>query len=416
MRLKKTSICILLLQIVFFFILEIGYQYFIVPRYDDYGFFFRFSPSNYVWSKVIFLFVMGLVIGFTSNDFIFALLNILISFFLIPNLILYQFMDAPIVIVLGIAAIPPITILLYRFVPSIKWKVVSDRQRLPTLFFISIILLIPFLVTFGFSISSDVLSFEKVYDVRLQSAKIGTTITDYTYSLLSTWVLPMCLIYGYWKRYWSLFLFSIVSLLYLYAISGNKVTFFVVLVVIAFLFFESFRTKTIAMLCSLIFLFAVGLLLRSYIPSIGDLLIRRFLFLPALLNIQYHEFFHDEPVYYSHSFLSSYLTYPHGEPPPKMIGDNFYKGGNMTNGIISDGYLNLGVIGIFLNSFFASTIIVFFAKLKIHPIFLGLFFLLVQKFIDTGLLTGLLTHGIFLFAVLATFLLRKTLNPINTDE
>lgn len=416
MKIKKSSIWIFLLQLIFFLILEIAYRYFIVPHYDDFGFTYDYNFERYAYGKILFLFVLAIILFLSASDFLFAILNILFSFFFIPNLILFQFMSAPIVIVLGIGFIPIFSIVLSRTLPSIKSRTITTKQRLPVLFYVSLVLLIPFLIAFGFSISSAVFSFENVYTIRAQSEHLNNVFTNYTYSLLSTWVLPLCLIYGYWKKKWLLMVFSVLALLYLYSITGNKVTFFAIFVALGFLPINTYRGKVIGMLLGLNILFVIGLIYSENIPDIGDLLIRRFLFLPALLNVQYLEFFHHAPVYYSHSFLSSFILYPYELPPPRMIGITYYHGGNMTNGIISDGYLNLGVIGIFINALLVSLIIVFFTKLKIHAIFLGLFFLLIQKFIDSGLSTALLTHGVFLFAILSLFVIKNTDQSIVQNE
>jgi hypothetical protein len=407
MKLRKSSLFVFLLQLGLSFLLEVSYFFYIEPHYNDLGFAFEFDPFRYFIGKMILIVIVPLISSLSMNELLYSILQMVVSFFLVPNLILFQFMGANPLIISGIISICLFALIFERVVPIIRWTKLVERQQMGLLFLLSAILLVPFVFTYGVHISGEVFLLD-VYDIREKSAMKSNFFTSYTYSLLSYWLLPLCLIYGSWKKNKPLTVFALMGLIYLFAITGNKITFFVIFVVISFLFFKSYRTKLIAMYVAFLAVLLLGIALSTAVPQIQDLLVRRFLLLPALLNVQYFEFFRNTPLFYSHSFLSTFFTYPYELSPPQLIGLKYYGGGNMTNGIISDGFLNLGTIGVFLHGFIASFIIVLFSKMRIGAVFLGLFFLLVQNFIDGALFTSLLTHGLFLFVLLSSLLISNT--------
>jgi hypothetical protein len=411
MKVKKSSIYIILLQIAFISILQIAYVHYIVPHYSDMHFTARSSPRHFVSGEIIFIVTLLLTNILSKNDFMLSILHMVISFFLAPNIVLFQYMQCDVMIVLGIVSIILWAFLADFIFPDLSAKGVKKSQRLSMLFMLTFLFMIPFFITFGFGISSSAFNLDTVYDIRTESNLRSNFITNYTYSLVSTWLLPLCLIFGYIRKNIMVIAVSIIGLLYMFAISGNRITLFTVLVVVAFLFFRSYRAKLLGMYAGMTVLLVLGLLFYADFPHVEDLLIRRFLFLPALLNIQYLDFFSGSPLFYSHSFLSGVLDYPFFLPPPRMIGHVYYGGeGNMTNGIVSDGFMNLGYAGIFFNAMIAGAIIAFFNKLKVDAVFFGLFFLLVQKFIDSAMFTALLTHGVLLFMAMSLLVITNTDN------
>ena len=96
-------------------------------------------------------------------------------------------------------------------------------------------------------------------------------------------------------------------------ITGNKITFFAIFSVAALSLFQNYDKKIIYILSGVLLLFSFGIIITLFsgeISFIEDLLIRRFLFTPALLNIQYFEFFENEetssclPINHASRFLA----------------------------------------------------------------------------------------------------------------
>lgn len=410
MKISISKGVIFILQIGLFVLLEVFYSKVVYPTYDDMGFKLVFQTEHFIMGWLFFVIPLALVFLIAKTDFLFSILNLLISFFLAPNVILYQYMNTDVLIALGIASIVIFSLLLQRVMPALKSQVVPLRKRNFYLLSIVSVLLIPFFLTFGLP-QSFTFSLEDVYDLRELSAGMVNKFTDYTYSLLGSWLLPTLIVIGFLRRAYFSIIFSTVAILYLFLVTGNKITLFTLFPTYGFLFFKGYTKKLTMAYIVVITIFSFGLWYSVNVEAangITDLLVRRFLFLPALLNHQYFEFFEGVPVFYSHSFLSSFFDYPYDALPPKLIGFEYYSGNNATNGIISDGFLNVGIVGVFITTSLASVIIVYFDKLKIHAAFLGVFFLLIQRFIDTSFFTLMLTHGLFLFLIIAKFLLKNT--------
>jgi len=72
--------------------------------------------------------------------------------------------------------------------------------------------------------------------------------------------------------------------------------------------------------------------------------------------------------------------------------------------------MNLGMIGPFLFVLLVGWIFKFFDALKIHPMYFGVFFLLVLTLRSSALLTAVVTHGVWALAILSYFILRNSNN------
>ncbi|WP_143152216.1 hypothetical protein [Flagellimonas taeanensis] len=156
----------------------------------------------------------------------------------------------------------------------------------------------------------------------------------------------------------------------------------------------------VALLCALIFEFNI----------LWELSFRRVLMLSALLDYCYFDFFHDNYIYWSNSFMSRFISYPYEISPDFLIGRDYFNRPlmNANVGIISDGYKNAGYWGIGINIAVVAIIISFFNSLRISPKFFGLFLLFLFSLLNSSLTTILLTHGGFLMVLIAAFLLKDT--------
>ena len=143
---------------------------------------------------------------------------------------------------------------------------------------------------------------------------------------------------------------------------------------------------------------------------LSSLISRRVFFIPALLDTYYFEFFNSKPLYWSGSFLRSLFDYPYNLKPPYLIGSEYFGRADMSanNGIISDGYANLGWIGIIINILLISFIFSFFNSLKINHKFYGIFIAFFFSIVSSYLPTVLLTHGGILLMIVAQLFLRNT--------
>ena len=141
---------------------------------------------------------------------------------------------------------------------------------------------------------------------------------------------------------------------------------------------------------------------------IASLIIRRVFFLPSLLDVYYFDFFQDNPIYYSHSFFTSIFNYPYFQSPKSLISINYFNDFNMNanNGLISDGYMNLGVVGILLNLILFSCIMTFIKSLNISMKFYGIVFLFIFSVLSSPLSTIMVTHGGFILLIILNFTIK----------
>ncbi len=396
----------LLLLIILFFGLELNYVLIIVEEYGNLGFSIELNYFKVIVGHLFFFLVACLItlIKFDS-------LKIVLVFFLIlsfiPNLILFQFTRASLIPVFGSSIFIASTYLFYLSFNTLN----ISFQSIPNfdvkyLFAGTFLLLIPYLLTFGFPANFTELSFETIYDYREKMAEKSNSYINYSYSTISKWLLPIMIAYGIQKRSFIWSFLGAACTFYLFIVTGNKITLFIIPIVFFFaLPFES-DVKLSTVLLGLILLAFVSLYILNPTNLLEDFFIRRMLFLPALLNQQYIEFF-NEPLYFSHSFLNKLVDYPYDLPPPKLIGLHYYNSVkvNATNGIISDGFMNLGITGVFLFTFLSGALTALASKLNIDPVYTGIYFLLIHSFIDHAFFTSFLTHGlIFLFLIMVFFI------------
>lgn len=408
----KEKVFHFLLLILFFIIFEIRYFTFVYENYQHAKFDFGFSLNKYIIGK--FLFIISLYLtNKTKSKFIYITMMLFNLLIVIPNLIMYQFNNSPLTIsVLIIIFMFFLSINLLK-IPSIKFFEIKKQQILPLLFATIIILFIPFFYKYGFNFDLRVFSLgEVMYEIRKASSQISSPLTTYLYFPLKNFLIPILLVYAILKNKKWLIVSGILMVIYLFLIIPHKSTFFSIFVIIAFYFHDDYYKKL-----NFIFLGILGILVLSITSSIlfnygmpESIFLRRMFFIPAQLNIAYFEIFNDQPIYLSHSILSSIFNYPFSLDPSHYVADVYFKRPEMmaNNGIISDGFMNFGVIGSLVFSFFISIIFHFFDKLEISPKFYGIIFLIIKLTMGAAFFTMLLTHGLILFIIISIIFLRKS--------
>lgn len=407
---QKKKLYIILLSIVVYVLLNLVYKNHIWPDYAEMGFGYEPNSGRSIVALLIFM-LFSIFISRYFHNFLFSFFTIYGLVFLAPNLVLYHAMQSSIVVILAICLIPIFVFLFSGTLPALKIHPITENQRIKSLWIVIIILFIPFPLTYGLGVDLSTLTLENVYIVRESAAATANRFTAYFYSSLSSWLLPMAIIYSLWKKQWKLLLLASAIELYLFLVTGNKITLLILFVLAGFALRRGWYEK------ALLFQFGLLIAIVSLLAApdltittlVEDLLLRRFAFLPALLNVQYLEYFR-EPLYYSYSFLSGLSEYPFMYPPPQMIGLVYYgsEQGNMTNGVIADAIINLGSTGVVIMPILCGLVITYFEKLKIAPQFFALFFMLIQNFIDSAFFTSILTHGLLLFMIVAGLVLNKT--------
>ena len=180
---------------------------------------------------------------------------------------------------------------------------------------------------------------------------------------------------------------------------------------------KSFRQQTRWMLITVIFMVIVSRIISFMTDDImvESIVVRRTFFLPAIISIDYFDFFAHNHTYLSHSIFRHFIDYPFDLDPPHLIGREYFFNpkANANSGFISDGFMNFGYIGIFLYIMAMAIVLKIIEIFRISPACSGIVIIIIYTFISSFFLTTLLSHGVILFLILAFFLLRNT-NDVST--
>lgn len=133
------------------------------------------------------------------------------------------------------------------------------------------------------------------------------------------------------------------------------------------------------------------------------------MFVPQILDYCYYDFFNNNYLYWSNSFLKGVLNYPYDVTSPRLIGEVYFNKEDMAanNGLISDGFSNAGWIGVLITIFIFNGFMLIIKNCKIDSKFFGVYFFILYGFITTAISTVLITHGGFLLLLISFFLLRE---------
>ncbi len=306
----------------------------------------------------------------------------------------------------------------------IRWNLsfpkVKNQSTTTLLVSITIVGLIPFIISYGPYIDLSNLLFVNVYETRaLVLEKVDNLYTAYTYSWFSKVIIPTALIFCIYFRKRFMLIVMITSLVFLYLCGAHKTVFLGTFFMIIFYKYEYLKKIFFFMkLMTLFLIFSIVITFLFDITILWDMTFRRALLLSALLDYCYFDFFDENYIYWSNSFMSSFIDYPYETTPDFIIGRDYFDRPKMNAnvGIISDGFKNAGHIGALLNIIIVATIFSFLNSLKISPKFFGLFILFLFSLLNSSLATILLTHGGFVMIIVAAFLLKNTETSLKSES
>ena len=393
-----------------YILLEISYVSFVSEIYTYSGF-NKLEDGNKILNIVIYFFV--LIISFFSSrliksHFSITTIYVVLSFLIFPSFILYKYTHSNIYIFLSYISL---YFFLYIFLKYFNFKVKTKKFNFYSskflLVFFSLTLVIPFLISFGTSINYNNLLLIDVYESREDFYYKSNSFLNYSLSLLSKIIAPIGLLFSLKSKNVLYSIFFTLIIFYLFLLTGNKLILFGYFVICFFYFVKpekSFLYLSIILIISMISFYFFN------INEIGGLLLRRVFFLPGLLDIYYFDYFDDKHLYYSHSFLSFFSDYPYSQLPKKIIAIEYFNNFEMNanNGIISDGFINLGIPGILFNIIIFSIIITFIKSLKVNMRYYGVVFLFIFSLISSPLSTVLVTHGGLILLLLLNYFLKNT--------
>lgn len=351
------------------------------------------------------------------RDFLYAILVLFMIFFILPSAVLFVFVnkiDGRIFLSQNILIFS--VLLIGRINMKINSNKISIKSSRLILMFLVIVGTIPYVVLYLPYINLNNLFLQEIYETReLMLSRVNNTYVNYSYSWLNKFIIPCLLVFGLYFRNRATIILCVAILLFLYLCGANKVV-FVGLFMVLILYKYDYLKKINFFLKFIIGLSMVAFFL-SYVFS-NDLVmlmaVRRPLFLPSLLDILYFDFFDNNFIYWSESITGKFIEYPYDRPHSFMVGERYFEKSewNANNGVISDGFMNYGLVGVLINSITIGMYFSFLSQLNISSKFFGLVFLFVFLLISSSWTTLLLTHGGLVLLILALFFMRDTQNTL----
>lgn len=399
---------------VYYFIMELYYVYYVSINYARFQFILNIDLGKYIETKVLFLVILlfSFYISATSA-FIYSVFVFFIVFFLVPGLITYSHQNqiaGPLYsIILLLIAIGVIS------TRAVKLPVFRARPFSYGLIITLIILaLFPIIFHYGFFLNINNLFLEDVYDTRTLFDKNRNPLLGYLYPWLVNAVIPLFFVFFLIKKkhVYALLLFSM--LIYLYVISGNKIV-YVTSVVMTFFYFigKGFLEKTQYFVYALVIGLLILPLIDYYILESNTLkgtFVMRMLFLPSQINFLYFDFFENKHLFFAESHIFNwFFEYPYNKPIGFIISETYFDASDMNsnNGIISDGFMNLGYYGVALNILIISSTFLFFNSLRPDPRYLGAFFVMIFLFLSVPMLSMFLTSGLWLTFLIGLAIMKQ---------
>ncbi len=394
-----------------------NYQTFISVNWEHRGFLNEFDGTRCAISVGFFLISM---VPFFRNGVppMSYFITFLVQFFIvIPTLVLHMYMPTDVMIpIFGIQFVAMSMLLNVNFGFLDRLPRVPDKIGGTVLTLIGVALFAPFFGEFPLQFSKAMLFFsdsEGFYELRKITSQYGNTYTSYMRYGLQYFIFPAIMGMGVVQKRWWMVGTGIACMFLLYTMDPNKTLFFSVILI----FFLAALGKTINRKIGWLIIGIIGVLLLGRILTatsneimLESIFVRRLLFLPAQITGSYFNYFANEPLHLSYSILGRWYKYSYELAPAKLMGEVIYGDPKVSanTGIIADGFMNFGYFGAFAFVTAAALIVKFVEYLRLHLIYLGLIFLIVWLFVNTGLLTAGLTHGLWAFGLIGLFFLRNS--------
>ena len=374
---------------------------------------YTFHHVRFFIVSIVVLFSLILTLVIRTKGFLYIILVLILIFFVFPSAILFaNIQNLDYRIFLSHELFFLVVLAFGKIKIKIASKTIDIYSSRKLLLYITLVGIVPFIILYLPHINFKNFFFKEIYETRaLMTAKVNNLYTNYTYSWFNKIIIPALFIYGFYLKKRSTVLFSAILLIFLFLCGAHK-TVFVGLFMVVVLYKFDYRRKS-NYLIKFILLTALGSLALSLIFDNNlamVMTIRRAIFLPALLDVLYFDLFDGNHLYWSEVFNGLIIEYPYKHPHAFIVGEVYFKniiwGAN--NGIISDGFMNFGMIGVIINILIMGLYFSILNQLNISGKFFGIIFLFVFSLISSSLTTVLLTHGGIILLILAFFILKDT--------
>lgn len=414
--LNRNKVIIACLSLLIYFVLEYTFEHIIWGNYFEFEKFK--SGDSELWIHILgYLIPIGLTLFLVIlpvTELIYCVLCLLVVLVIYPTSILWSHLNSdPRIILLYVLYF------LIVFLASISFKVrlalpqIKERQK--TLFFVvlSVLLITPFVFIYAphINFQNFALTSEVIYESRDLETSLSNPYTGYVYSQLSNVILPLLLLLATLHKEYLKAVAAFAMLIFMFLVGGHKSVFFGAFLV-AYFFIGTYLTKVKIFFFGLLLFLLASIVVHHFTNDffLVSLFARRIFFLPAILEIGYFDFFDKVPIYWSDSILSNFVAYPFDLSTRNLIGRHVLGNviTNANNGIVSDGFMNFGIVGSLINILLVSFVYAILNSLNLSHRFFGLIFLLFFTFMSSYFFTSMVTHGGLLLLILAYISLRNS--------
>ena len=411
---KRSTLIAFFSVILFRASLDVSYYYIIGPVW-------RFTvdiDSFKLWESYIVFLLMLLYISKRSDKVSHAVLQLFFLVAYVPVHTYYALSNRDRVLFYCFTLFWFIVITLNRSKLRLSFRPLKEGRYivLTVMIVFSILSVLLVYAYMGFSFNIDL---SNVYNIRRNYMAANIPLSGYVIGWTAKVVLPlmmlMALFYKNGKRAYLLLIIAISFQFFIFSSSGHKSYLFRIPAVIGLGLLvdkKNFLTKLSLAFSTLVIL---GMFLYLLFDDfwVISLFTRRTFLLPAKISFQYYEYFtKNDLVYLSHSIFKSFINYPYQMSPAHVIGKAYFPESVpglyawANTGIVADGYMNFGYIGMFLWAILLATMLKFADAVTesknikiVWPILLMTFYVMV----DGAPLTTLLTHGLILALLLCYF-------------
>ncbi len=285
----------------------------------------------------------------------------------------------------------------------------NKNQSLYILLFVIVVGTLPYIMIYGPHINLNNLLLMDVYQTRALMSRLSNPYFGYTYSPFTKIIIPLFIIFSLEAKNYLFTFFGVLFLLLFYLFGAHKTVYLGI--VIVFIFYKlSYSNLSVKVLKYSNILIVVSTILALFlVDDLWILIFRRLHFVPTLLDICYLDFFENNYLYWSESIFKSFVKYPYDMNHANVIGEYYFKKSDMgaNNGLISDGYMNMGSIGVFVNVILVSIYFMIINNLNVPSRYFGLFFLTLISFISSSMFTVLFTHGGIILLLTVIFFMNE---------
>lgn len=335
---------------------------------------------------------------------------------LVPCLVIYQYTEMPFFLLLLLFYFS--LLVFNKILPNFSYKNnnFSNKMVRNVLFIISVVLPLYIWFTYaGFRVFFD---FTDIYSIRAEARQYAMPTIIYYLFLAVQILLQTFIVYYLELKQNKKCILAAFCLIIVFFINGSRASLLSAVLIFTLYYLHKYINDFHFIVTSGLSIVNISAVLELYFNNtyfIGRVLVDRLLFMPNSLNFLYYKFFTQNPLdYFQSGFLSHFgLKSDYFASIPRVIGwhyfGNFYgdEVTNANNGLFSDAYANLGILGMIIMPFVIILALRLFdlCTYKInYTIIICVATMIALKLNSDSIFTLLLSGGFgFLYILLASF-------------